>query len=178
MERVRKVLGSLPDHVVYIPIDFNTEDLDAKLAAGGYRADLKTFFIWEGVTYYITAEAVDATLAFVAERSGAGSSIIFDYAFRSVLDGTSDVKQVNRVLKAYEHVAAPLTSEHFVFGVEEGSIEEFLSKRGFGKVENVTGEFFESEYFRGVRQTREVSRLCGFAHAWVGSPGAPSAPGG
>lgn len=166
-KRVRKLFGSLPDGVVYIPIDFNTESLEQKLFEHGYDKDLRTLFIWEGVTYYLTAEAVDATLDFVAKNSGEGSSIIFDYAFRSVLQGESDLEQVNRVLKAYELVGTVFTSEHFVFGVEEGTIEEFLSKRGFRIVENVTGEFFESAYFAGVHQKREVSRLCGFVHAAV-----------
>ena len=167
LKRVKRILGHIPDYVVYIPIDFDRERLDEKLYIGGYDKALKTFFIWEGVTYYITEKAVDETLAFVANNSGEGSSIIFDYAFRSVLDGASDIEQVNRVLKAYERVAAPLTSEHFVFGVEEGSIQEFLSHRGLRLIENVNGEFFESAYFKGVHQTREVSRLCGFAHATV-----------
>ena len=105
VRRVRKLFGRLPDGVAYIPIDFDRDDLGEKLFESGYDGDLKTFFIWEGVTYYLTARAVDATLDFIARDSGEGSSIIFDYIFRSVLDGHSDVKQLNRVLKAYELLA-------------------------------------------------------------------------
>jgi methyltransferase (TIGR00027 family) len=169
MKKVKKVLGALPEHVSFVPMDFNRDSLDEKLFGSGYDKALKTFFIWEGVTYYITERAVDETLAFMAKNSGEGSSVVFDYAFRSVLQGHSDIDQVNRILKAYETVAAPITSEHFVFGVDEGSIEEFLGNRGFVAAENVTGEFFESEYFKGVHQKREVSRLCGFVHAAVDS---------
>lgn len=31
MEKVKKVLGSLPDHVIYVPIDFDKEKLDKRL---------------------------------------------------------------------------------------------------------------------------------------------------
>jgi methyltransferase (TIGR00027 family) len=171
LKRVKSMFGTSPDGVVYVPIDFNSDSMERMLFDAGYDRTLKTFFIWEGVTYYITDQAVNETLEFVVKHSGEGSSIFFDYAFKSVIEGHGEIKQVNRTLRAYELVAAPITSEHFVFGVEEGTIEEFLEKRGLQLIENVTGEFFESSYFAGVKQTRQVSRLCGFAHAGIGPKG-------
>ena len=100
MKRVERLLGRLPDHVVFVPVDFEQEKLHLKLFEKGYDRNKKTFYIWEGVTYYLTAKAVDETLAFVVDNSGTGSSIIFDYAFQRVLEGASDVEQVNRMLKA------------------------------------------------------------------------------
>ncbi len=174
LKRVKRAFGSVPEHVRYVPIDFNTESLKDKLIDAGYDRNAKTFFIWEGVTYYITEHAVNSTLDFVVGHSGGGSSIFFDYAFKSVIEGHGSVKQVNRSLKLYELFAAPITSEHFVFGVEEGTIDEFLEKRGLHVIDNVTGAFFESEYFAGVKQTRQVSRLCGFAHASVNERESPA----
>ena len=156
MEKVKRIFGSLPDHVVYVPIDFENQKLDERLFESGYDKNLKTLFIWEGVTYYITPEAVDTTLAFVAKISGEGSSIIFDYVLQSVLDGTCGVAEVNRGRKAYERIGAPLTSEHPRFGVEEGTIEEFLSQRGFHQVENITGDHFESAYSKGSTQNKRL----------------------
>lgn len=156
MDKVKKVLGSLPDHVIYVSIDFEQETLDKVLFESGYDANLKTLFIWEGVTYYITPEAVDATLAVVAKNSGEGSSIIFDYAFQSVLDGTCESREVNRARKAYKLIGTPFTSEHPRFGIEEGAVEKFLSERGFYQVKNVTGEFFESAYAKGVNRNGKL----------------------
>jgi len=45
----------------------------------GYDPGQKTFFLWEGVTMYISAEAVDSTLQFIATGSAPGSSVVFDY---------------------------------------------------------------------------------------------------
>lgn len=176
IKRVTKLFGCLPDNVVYIPIDLDKERLDKKLFESGYDKNVKTLFIWEGVTYYLTAEAVNETLAFVAKNSGDGSSIIFDYAFQSVLDRASKLKQVHRALSAYERICAPFTSEHFVFGVREGTIEEFLSRRGFYQIENVSGEILETA-FKGIRQGREVSRLGGLVHARVKPPRSPQRDG-
>jgi methyltransferase (TIGR00027 family) len=156
MEKVKKIFGSLPDHVVYVPIDFENQKLDERLFESGYDKNLKTLFIWEGVTYYIMPEAVDITLAFVAKNSGEGSSIIFDYVFQSVLDGTCGVAEVNRARKAYERIGTPLTSEHPRFGVEEGTIEGFLSERGFYQVVNITGDNFESAYSKGATQNKKL----------------------
>ena len=167
MKRVKRALGSLPDHVVFVPIDFEKDDLGKTLFDSGYDKRLKTFFIWEGVTFYLTAKAVDETLAFVAGNSAEGSSIVFDYVFQSVLQGASEMEQINRALKAWERVAAHLTAEHFVFGVREGTIEEFLSNRGFSQVENLNRDAFKTAYFNGAEQSEAVSHLCGFVHAIV-----------
>jgi methyltransferase (TIGR00027 family) len=168
--RIQRLLGHLPDGVVFVPIDFESERLDSKLLGNGYDRNLKTFFIWEGVSYYLTASAVDETLGFVVSNSGSGSSIVFDYAYEKVLEGTSEAKQITRALAAWERVAAPLTTaEHFVFGIEEGTIEEFLSARGFSQIVNINHNFFESAYFKGLKQGRDVSRICGFVHATVGT---------
>lgn len=167
--RVQKLHGRLPDGVVFVAIDFESERLDSMLLGSGYDRNLKTFFIWEGVSYYLTASAVDETLGFVVNNSGSGSSIVFDYAYEKVLEGASDARQITRALAAWERVAAPLTTaEHFVFGIEEGTIEEFLSARGFSQIVNINHNFFESAYFKGMKQGRDVSRICGFVHATVG----------
>ena len=168
--KVKKIFGSLPKHVVYIPMDFNKDKLEKKLFDAGYDRNLKTFFIWEGVTMYLTTEAVDDILVFVAKNSGPGSSIIFDYIFKSFLDETIEfegVHRIERVWKAYERLDKPITDERFTFGIPEGTIREFLSRRGFHQIEEVTGEYLKSAYFQGVNSKRNVLRLCGFVHAAV-----------
>ena len=86
--KLERILGTLPAYVVFVPIDFETQTLERRLAESGYDNHKKTLFIWQGVTQYLTPEAVDSTLAFVANHSGQGSSIIFDYMYTSLLDGT------------------------------------------------------------------------------------------
>jgi methyltransferase (TIGR00027 family) len=162
IEKVSRMLGSLPGHVVYVSVDFEKERLDKKLFESGYDKSLKTLFIWEGVTMYLTAEAVDETLAFVAGNSGKGSSIIFNYIFWSVLDGTCELEYAPKVRKAHERGGEP-----FKFGIEKGKIDEFLSSRGFHQVKNVTGEYFKDAYFKGVNQNRQVCCCCGFVRATV-----------
>jgi O-methyltransferase involved in polyketide biosynthesis len=108
----------------------------------------------------LTAEAVDETLAFVAANSGAGSSIIFNYMDKSFVNGTSE--QANRARKNGQLMGEPLT-----FGIEDGTIEEYLSNRGFCQVVNVTGDQLKNAYFKGKNQNRTVSSLVPIVHATV-----------
>jgi len=156
MERVKKVFGSLPLHVVYTSVDFNTQKLGERLFESGYDRNRKTLFIWEGVTPYVTPQAMDETLGFVANNSGKGSSIIFDYVLKSALDGTCRRGQVNRIRRAYELIGAPLTSEGVGFGMEDGKTEEYLSQRGFCEVKNVTGESFGTSYLKKTSPNLKV----------------------
>ena len=71
----RSRLGSLPataDQVRFVPVDLSRDDLGAALGSAGHRADLPTFWIWEGVVVYLTTEQVRATLAAVGALSVPG----------------------------------------------------------------------------------------------------------
>ena len=72
---------------IAVPIDFDREDLGDALRGQGYAVDARTLFLWEGVTYYLPAEAVRAVLSLVASQSGPGSTILFDYVTRGFVDG-------------------------------------------------------------------------------------------
>jgi methyltransferase (TIGR00027 family) len=165
IEKVKKVLKDLPEHVTYIPIDFNTETL-GKLFGFGYNSRLKTLFIWEGVTYYLAADAVDSTLEFVRKNSGQGSSIIFDYVYTSALTTARKQGEVAR-MQRYSR----FTGEGLVFGIEEGRVEEFLSRRGYTQIKNATSEDFKRAYFAGANQNRPVAPIYAIVHAAVGPSG-------
>ncbi len=158
--RLKAHLGALPNHVVHVPVRFDREDLGEKLYENGYKNGVKTLFIWEGVTYYLPAEAVDDTLAFVANNSGKGSSIIFDYFPPSVAEGTSpltEARNARELVRKY--------NEKLRFGIAEEDIEHFLETRGFHHVVNVNGHFCDRSYFTGANSNRKTSRMFLFVHA-------------
>ena len=53
--------------VVYVPVDFERDRLDTELLAVGFDPGRPAIFVWEGVTNYLTAGAVDATLAVIRD---------------------------------------------------------------------------------------------------------------
>ena len=54
----------------------------------GFAVDQKTFYIWEGVTYYISKMGVESTLRFIADESLPGSRVVFDYMLDDVVRGS------------------------------------------------------------------------------------------
>jgi len=160
--RLRFGLRSFPKNVAYVPIDFNRDRLDLRLFQSGYDKTLKTFFIWEGVVNYLTPEAVDKTLAFIASNSGQGSSVVFDYYFASVVDGTSELYEARKAREVVAEVGEPL-----LFGINPDKLAGFLSSRGFKLTQNLKSESLKEMYFKGKSQQRKVFPLVAIAVASV-----------
>jgi methyltransferase (TIGR00027 family) len=160
--KVRRLLGSPPDNVVYVGVDFDKESLGERMFESGYDSSLKTLFIWEGVIPYITAEGVDDTLAFAAKNSGEGSSIIFDYIYSSVVDGDNESEVARKWRGTLQRLGEP-----FTFGIEEGSCERFLLDRGFGEVTETTVESLKDAYFQGRSRNRRLFPFVAIVHATV-----------
>jgi methyltransferase (TIGR00027 family) len=163
MAKLKRIFGARPGHVAYVPIDFNEETLD-KLFTFGYDRQLKTLFIGEGVVHYLTAQAVDETLAFVLKNSGPGSSIIFDYLYAAALTAEHKRREITRMQRS-----SPYTGEGLTFGIEEGKAEEFLRARGYTQVVNVTAEDLKKAYFTGANAKRAVAPIYAIVHATVGA---------
>ncbi|MBN1439274.1 MAG: SAM-dependent methyltransferase [Anaerolineales bacterium] len=159
--KVKRGLGALPPHVAYVPVDFNAEDLE-KLISAGYDPGRKTFFIWEGVTHYLTPAAVGRTLAFVAGQSAPGSAIVFDYMDPSALRAEQKRGEVVRMQRT-----SRFTGEGLKFGIEPGEIEPFLKARGFGRIANMTAGDLHRKYFTGANRIRTVAPIYAIARATV-----------
>jgi len=125
-ERVKAVLGKIPAEVVYIPLDFHTQKIDGALKKAGYDENLKTLFIWEGITAFIDEAAVDSTLRFIARHSAPGSEVVFDYILDDLVRG--DFKKFPRA--RFYAVRRSTSGEPWKFGIAEGSANEFVSQRG------------------------------------------------
>lgn len=158
LKRLKKIIYPLPPYVTFVSVDFNTQALAERLSANGYRQDRKTLFIWQGVTMYLTPEGVDGALAFIANNSGHGSALIFDYFYNETLRDIK-MKKTQRILK--------IVGERLLFGIDEGQIETFLTQRGFCDVHNADGDELKKLYFTGRNADRSVSKGVAIASAWI-----------
>jgi methyltransferase (TIGR00027 family) len=161
-EKVRRIFGTIPAQVTFVPIDFNSQTLEKRLPESGYDLKFVTLFIWQGVTMYLSSEAVDNTLKFVTEYSPSGSAIVFDYVYRKVLDGIQKQNEISN-MRRYRF----MTGEGMTFGVEEGEIEEFLKSRGFHKVRDMNTNGLKQTYFTGKNAGRKISPGYGIVVAEV-----------
>ena len=160
--KLQKIFGKVPMHIVFVSIDFNLQTLEGSLMESGYDPALKTLFIWQGVTMYLTSGAVDTTLAFVINHSGPGSAIVFDYLYREVLDGLRKQNEVTN-MRRYRF----MTGEGLTFGIQEGMVDSFLKERGFRDVKDVNVDYLKATYFTGRKAARAVTGGYGIVTGYV-----------
>src|SRR5206468_145821 len=84
--RLEQALGALPGHVRFVETDFRRDRLRDVLDRAGYQPAEKTFFIWEGVSMYLSEDAVRDTLTTIARYSAAGSALVMDFAGRAMIE--------------------------------------------------------------------------------------------
>jgi len=132
----------IPESVNLVPIDFNAQPLAETLAEAGCKHGQKTLFLWEGVSYYLQAEAVHRTLAFVS-RAHPESTFAFDYTI-SVREDTLDKYYGARGF--YQAMAQHHGSEALLFSLPEGALGEFLEKRDLQVLRHLDNREIEHAY--------------------------------
>ena len=129
--------------VVYLPWNFEETpmgDLPFHLAAVGHDRAQATLTIWEGVTMYLTAPTIEATVAAVRILSTHGSPFAFTYFDRAAIDRPA-LRQ-----KLVQAVVARL-GEPFRFGFEPQMLPSFLDRHGFALLSDRTDGELARELF-------------------------------
>ncbi len=137
--RVNEALGGAPDNLTYVPLD-REEPIPATLARQGYDLSRRTFILMEGVSMYLPEAALRTTLLFVATHAQ-GSSLVFDFATRAMVEG------IRRIDLASIPAAARASTERFLdmireepwhFGLPLDEEKSFLADLGLELSELVT----------------------------------------
>jgi methyltransferase (TIGR00027 family) len=158
IRRVKRLFRTIPEQVVFVPIDFLNETLD-KLLAYGFNRSEKTLFLWEGVIYYLTLDAVNSVLQWVSSNVAKGSGIIFDYKYQS------NWEKNGRRKKNITRRVADITGEIRSLHLEKKVIKELLTQKGFTVLQELDGEQLANQYRKGANPRRRVSRNCIILHA-------------
>ena len=142
INQLRKRNIKIPSNIVFMPVDFNRENLEDKLSEAGFQKNKKSLFILEGLVMYLTVDAVCSTFNVIQNYSGENSRIVFDYIYSSVLREENlyygEKEIFNTVKKA---------GEGWSFGIEKGEIKNFLKKYDFSVIEHLNSEKMEKKYF-------------------------------
>lgn len=136
-----RVLGTAPASVHLVPVDFERNALIPALESHGYRSVLRTFFIWEGVTQYLTPEAVRSTLAQLGDAA-TGSRLIFTYIRQDFVDGTNAYGS-ERVYRRFRQRSTVWKS-----GLVPEQVGELLAEYGWRLVEQAGPSYFRDTYIR------------------------------
>jgi methyltransferase (TIGR00027 family) len=138
---MKKILGKLPNNVVYVPIDFQKQSLDVELKNAGYNLTSKTLFIWQAVTQYISKEANDNTFKYIAQAAP-GSKLVFSYIIKSFIDGKYSNDGIKRLAKQFRKKNNPL----FVSGFDPADMKDYLSKYSLTLIEDIDSVEMQERY--------------------------------
>jgi methyltransferase (TIGR00027 family) len=126
-QRLGEMSVAIPSNVSFVQMDFTKDSLSEQLRTAGYSERQRTFFLWEGVTYYLPESAVKDTLHFVRDHAASGSRIAFDYT------GASN-PAVNNPRHLYARWGEP-----WLFGFPNDSAREYVQHEGLGVLSDAPG---------------------------------------
>jgi methyltransferase (TIGR00027 family) len=145
IKKMKKILGELPDNVVYVPIDFQKQSLDVELKNAGYNLTSKTLFIWEAVTQYISKEANDSTFKYIGQAAP-GSKLVFSYILKSFIDGKYVHDGIKILAKKFLKKNNPL----FIFGYNPADMKNYLTKYSLTLIEDIDSVEMQERYSKMV----------------------------
>lgn len=136
----------IPNNLVFIPIDFNREKLEDKIRQAGFTAGKQSLFLLEGITMYLSQNAIESTFRFISDVSGKGSMIVFDYIYGGVLRRENKYYGEKGMYKRVAKVG-----EEWTFALEENEAESFLSEYDFTVKDHRSSNELEDRYFRNSK---------------------------
>ena len=139
---LKKAQIDIPNNVTFVPINFNQESLLNVLEKAGYNKREKTLFLWEGVSYYLESESVDATLEFVNHSSHKESIIALDYII--------SISEKNRTYygskEFFQAMKKHHANERLMFGIDEDGAELYFRQRGLKMIDHLDNEEIERTF--------------------------------
>ena len=148
-------LGLSSDHVTHAPINFEHDDLHEVLTNAGIDPNSPIVFLWEGVTNYLSAHAVDDTLATIRRLSRSPyAALIVTYIDIRALDDPSPFPEARRWVKAVRDAGEPWT-----FGLHPRSASQYFHDRGYQVRTDISTKDAGQQLFRDAHRTEQGSAL-------------------
>jgi len=122
---LKKAIGSLPAEVRFVTIDFNRQSVAEVLRQAGLDQARPACFIWEGVTNYLSADAVDAVLRQI-RQAALGSVLLLSYIHRGVLEKPEQFFGAEKLMSRLRSYGEPWT-----FGLYPEELGAYLAARGW-----------------------------------------------
>jgi O-methyltransferase involved in polyketide biosynthesis len=100
--------------------------------------------LWEGVTNYLTEDAVAKVLRWFA-TAAAGSTVVFTYVHRGLLDGSVSFVGGEVILGNVKRLGEPWT-----FGLYPDAVSEFVERAGLRLREDLGADDYRRRYLGDV----------------------------
>jgi len=146
------------ENVTYVSIDFNYQSLKEQLLNAGFDQSKSTIFTLEGVSQYITREALNSTLRELALLTPNSNATFFmSYVNKLFIEDPEacfgmGYSKPEKAVKFITNGAAKV-GEPWISFYSSREIEDLLSQNSFTLIENKTLADLNSKYFTPVGRT-------------------------
>ena len=138
-QRLDEAEITAPPRLVFVPVDFERDDLGERLAGEGFQRDSPAFFTWLGVVPYLTREAIDSTLDYIA--SIRDSAAVFDY-----LEPPEAFSEDLRQLEKARDEQLKKMGERSITRFESDGVAAMLRSHGFQEIEDISFQEIRSRF--------------------------------
>lgn len=105
-----------------------------ELTKAGYDKNKRALFIWEGVTQYISEEAIGGTLKYIAS-SQKGNRVAFSYVLKRYLQKPETFPKCEKLIKQVN-----MSGAKWICGLSQDGMNDYLEDYGLKLIEDVGTE--------------------------------------
>jgi methyltransferase (TIGR00027 family) len=128
------------NNIQHLQFDFNKENLEQWALQRKINYHLPTAIIWEGVTNYLTQEAIDQTFEFV-QKFSKNSYIIFTYVDKHVLDNPQLFVGTEKLFENLKR-----NEELWTFGFIPSELPKYLKNFNLKLIEDNGADIYRKKY--------------------------------
>jgi len=144
LERLAEAPIALPPWLVFVPADFERDDVGEKLLAAGFQQNSPAFFTWLGVVPYLTQDAIGRTLDYISSIQN--SEVVFDYmeppeAF------SAELRQIEKTRAEQLEKIGERSDSRF----EPAAMAAILRSHGFCAIEDINFQQIASRFGPAVQ---------------------------
>ncbi|HTW80902.1 MAG TPA: class I SAM-dependent methyltransferase [Terracidiphilus sp.] len=143
-ERLTEAQIAVPPALIFVPVDFERDDVGEKLVAAGFQQNSPAFFTWLGVVPYLTEDAIGRTMDYMSSIQN--SELVFDY-MESPEAFSEELRQIEKARSEQLEKMGERSATRF----EPAGIAAILRSHGFCAIEDIGFHQIASRFGRAIQ---------------------------
>jgi methyltransferase (TIGR00027 family) len=140
-ERIMAAGLEAGDTAIYVPVDFERQELAAALREAGFLPQEPAFFSWLGVVPYLDRPAIVHTLRFVASVASP-SEVVLDYAVDPLLLSAAERAGIEALARQVAAAGEPFRTYYV-----PDQLHALMRELGFDILEDLGADEINARYF-------------------------------
>jgi methyltransferase (TIGR00027 family) len=143
-QRLTEAQIALPPSLIFVPVDFERDDVGEKLVAKGFQQNSPAYFTWLGVVPYLTEDAIGCTLDYMSSIQN--SEVVFDY-----MEPPEAFSEELRQLEKARAEQLEKIGERSASRFEPAGMAAILRSHGFSAIEDINFHEIASRFGHAVQ---------------------------